>query len=108
MHDEDILRLDASTLSRRISAREISCRALMQASLARIEALNPRHNAIVSLRPADQLLAEADAADATLARGARQGWMHGFPIAIKDLSDARSLPTTMGSLAVGQRMAASD
>jgi amidase len=103
-----ILQLDASTLARRIAAREISCRDLMHATLARIEALNPRHNAIVSLRPREELLAEADAADAALARGQRAGWMHGFPIAVKDLSDARGLPTTQGSLAVGRRMPAAD
>ena len=45
-----ILLLDATTLSRRIAAREISCRELMHASLERIGALNPVHNAIVSLR----------------------------------------------------------
>jgi amidase len=103
-----LLRLDASTLSRRIAAREVSCRELMQASLARIARLNPLHNAIVSLRPGEDLLAEADARDAALARGEHAGWMHGFPVAVKDLSDAQGLPTTLGSLAVGQRMPAAD
>jgi amidase len=105
---EAFLLLDAGTLSRRIAARELSCVELMQACLARIAALNPRHNAIVSLRPAEELLAEARACDAALARGERRGWMHGFPIAIKDLSDAQGLPTTLGSLAVGRRMPAAD
>ena len=104
----DLPDLDAGTLSRRIAAREISCRALMQASLDRIAALNPVHNAIVSLRDPQQLLAEADACDAALARGERAGWMHGFPVAVKDLSDAAGLPTTMGSPAIGKRVAAAD
>jgi amidase len=103
-----ILQLDASTLSRRIAARELSCRALMEASLARIAQLNPQYNAIVSLRPAQELLAEADARDAALARGESAGWMHGFPIAVKDLSDAQGLPTTLGSLAAGRRMPVAD
>jgi amidase len=34
--------------------------------------------------------------------------MHGFPIAIKDLSDAAGLPTTLGSAAIGKRMAGED
>jgi amidase len=80
----------------------------MQASLDRIAALNPVHNAIVSLRDPQQLLAEADACDAALARGERAGWMHGFPVAVKDLSDAAGLPTTMGSPAIGKRTAAAD
>jgi len=101
------LLLDASTLSRRIAARELSCRALMQASLERIAALNPVHNAIVSLRDPEVLLAEADACDAALARGEPTGWMHGFPVAVKDLSDAAGLPTTLGSLTT-RRVADSD
>ncbi|MCC2674298.1 MAG: putative glutamyl-tRNA(Gln) amidotransferase, subunit [Ramlibacter sp.] len=105
---DELMALDAGALSRRIAAREVSCRELMQASLQRIAALNPQHNAIVSLREADALLREADARDAQLARGERHGWMHGFPVAVKDLSDVAGLPTTQGSLAVGRRIARSD
>ena len=104
----DILALTATGLSRRIAARELSCVELMQASLARIDALNPRFNAIVSLRVPDVLLAEARARDDALARGGRLGWMHGFPVAVKDLSDAQGLPTTFGSPAIGKRPAAAD
>src|SRR5690242_19404147 len=104
----ELLALDAGTLSRRIAAREVSCRALMQSSLERIAALNPLHNAIVSLREPAQLLREAELCDARLARGERSGWMHGFPVAVKDLSDAAGLPTTQGSRAVGERIAAAD
>jgi len=95
--DKRLLDLDATTLSRRIASREISCRELMAASLARIDALNPRFNAIVSLREPEQLLAEATLRDSQLARGERMGWMHGFPLAVKDLSHAEGLPTSMGS-----------
>jgi amidase len=105
---QDILSLDASTLSRRIAAREIGCRELMRASLDRIAQLNPRHNAIVSLRDEAALLAEADARDVALARGERAGWMHGLPVAVKDLVDVQGLPTTMGSLASPRRMPAED
>lgn len=107
-HGPGLLMLDAGTLSRRIAARELSCRELMQASLDRIAELNPVHNAIVSLRDPGALLAEADAHDAALARGEITGWMHGFPVAIKDLSDAEGLPTTRGSPAVGKPVAAAD
>jgi amidase len=103
-----LLALDATSLSRRIATRSVSCRELMEASLARIEAVNPVHRAIVSLRPREDLLAEADAHDAVLARGELAGWMQGFPVAVKDLSDVQGLPTTKGSPAVGQRIATSD
>ncbi len=66
---DDITALDASALSDAIHTRRVSCREVMQAYLARIHRLNPRYNAIVSLRPDDELLAEADACDAELARG---------------------------------------
>ncbi len=104
----DMLSLDAGDLSLRIASRELSCRDLMRASLARIEALNPRFNAIVSLRDADVLLAEAGVRDDELAQGRRRGWMHGFPLAVKDLADAQGLPTTMGSPAMGRHPAARD
>jgi amidase len=97
MHAADLLALDATTLSRHIAARAVSCRELMVATLARIDALNPRFNAIVSLRDPQPLLDEADERDAQLARGERLGWMHGFPLAVKDLSHATGLPTSMGS-----------
>ena len=93
----DPTELDASALSAAIHARQLSCRELMAACLARIQRLNPRHNALVSLRPDDELLAEADACDAELARGHSRGWLHGIPQAIKDLAHAAGMPTTLGS-----------
>ena len=51
--------LDAHPLSCRIRAREVSCREVMSAFLARIEAVNPSRNAIVSLRDHGALIDEA-------------------------------------------------
>jgi amidase len=97
MNSSSLLALSATELSRCIAARSCSCIELMQATLARIDALNPRFNAIVSLRDPQVLLDEALARDAQLARGERLGWMHGFPLAVKDLSHAEGLRTSMGS-----------
>ncbi len=88
---------NAETLSRRIHARDVSCREVMQAYLARIHRVNPTYNAIVSLQPDDLLLRQADARDAQLARGESMGWMHGMPQAVKDLAHVAGLPTTLGS-----------
>lgn len=67
--------------------------ALMQATLDRIAAVNPRVNAIVSLRDRDDLMAEARAADQATSRGA----LHGLPIAVKDLANVAGMRTTQGS-----------
>lgn len=92
-----ITELTADGLSSAIHARQVSCREVMQAYLARIAAVNPRFNAIVSLQDGDDLLRQSDARDAQLARGESMGWMHGMPQAIKDLANTAGIPTTRGS-----------
>ncbi len=92
-----IVEMDADALSRAIHARRVSCREVMQAYLAQIERFNPQVNALVSLRPAEALLAEADTCDRQLDQGQSRGWMHGMPQAIKDLAATAGLRTTMGS-----------
>jgi amidase len=94
---DPIVNLSACALSEHLHARKLSCREVMTAYLDRIAALNPRHNAIVSLQPRELLLAQADARDAQLARGESMGWMHGFPMAIKDMAATAGVRTTCGS-----------
>jgi len=93
----DITLLSATALSAAIHARTLSCRAVMSAFLARIAAVNPSINAIVSLRDADVLMAEAEAADRQLDAGMSRGFLHGIPFAIKDLSEAKGIRCTYGS-----------
>ena len=93
----DLTLMTADVLSQAIHQKQVSCREVMAATLDRIERVNTHVNAIVSLRDADALLAEADVRDAQLARGESMGWMHGMPQAIKDLSNAAGLRTTLGS-----------
>jgi len=100
----DILELGALELSSALERRDVSAREVMQATLDRIAAVNGTVNAIVSLRDSDQLLAEAGAADAA----PRGGWMHGLPIAIKDLANAAGLPTSQGSPIFAGQMAVQD
>ena len=93
----DLLALDAVALAAAVAGREISCAELMSATLDRIDALNPRFNAIVALRERGALMAEAQAKDAELARGAAPGPLHGFPLAVKDLEPVKDLPFTKGT-----------
>lgn len=94
---QDITDLSALALSAAIAERRLDCRSVMAAYLARIDAINPRINAIVSLRPAEELLAEAEAADRALAAGDYRGWLHGMPFAVKDLSEAKGILCSFGS-----------
>jgi len=93
--------LAAHELAAAIHAGDASCREVMQAFLARIDAVNPRHNAIVSRRDGDDLLREADRCDGELARrGANEAprsFLFGLPQAIKDVVPTAGLRTTFGS-----------
>jgi amidase len=93
----EITSFGASHLSRLIASKQISCQELMQATLKRIAVVNPQVNAIVNLRSEDELMREAAAHDALLAAGQSKGWLHGIPIAVKDIAPAAGLPNTMGS-----------
>ncbi len=93
----DITRLSALELSSAIKSRKVSCREVMNAYLDRIDQNNATFNAVVSLADRAQLLEQATKADADLSQGHYRGWMHGFPMAIKDLANAEGFITSKGS-----------
>ena len=93
----EIVAADGAKLSTLIASRQVSCRDVMTAYLDRIDAVNPAVNAIVALQDRAQLLAQADERDQQLARGQSCGWMHGFPVAVKDLAPTAGIVTTLGS-----------
>ncbi|MDE3175897.1 MAG: amidase [Pseudomonadota bacterium] len=100
----DLLETGAVALTQALAAGRLSAQELMAATLDRVAALNPGHNALVALRPRQDLMAEARAADAADVRGP----LHGLPIAVKDLEDVAGLPTTKGSPLLGRSPALSD
>ena len=89
--------MSALALCKAIQSKQVSCREVMLAYLKQIETHNPASNAIVSLAPQDDLLAQADERDAQLGRGQSMGWMHGLPQAVKDLLDVQGFRTSHGS-----------
>ncbi|SDK66304.1 amidase [Nocardioides sp. YR527] len=91
-----IVAWSAAELSVAIRRRTVTCVEVMSAYLDRIEAVNPKVNAIVALRPRAELLEEAAGKDRLLAAGTYQGWMHGFPQAAKDLANVKGMPTSLG------------
>ncbi|MFI8191871.1 amidase [Streptomyces sp. NPDC085946] len=80
--------------ARALAAGEVTSRALVERTLARIEATQGTLNAFRIVR-AEAALAEADAADRELAAGAR-GPLLGVPVAVKDDMDVAGEPTAFG------------
>ena len=94
--NDDLCFLSAVEMAAQIRAGRLSAREVMAAHLARIEAVNPKVNAIVTLH-AEQAMAAALAADEAQARGETLGPLHGLPVVHKDLIMTRGMRTTYGS-----------
>jgi amidase len=92
----DICFMTATEMAANIRAGHLSAREVMQAHLARIEAINLKVNAIVTLH-AEQAMEAAAAADEAQARGEPLGPLHGLPVAHKDLMLTKGMRTTFGS-----------
>jgi amidase len=92
----DLTLAPAVELLRLYRTRRASPLEVMQATLKRIDAVNPRVNAIVTLAR-DAALWEARRATVALRRGAALGPLHGVPVGIKDVTPTRGLRTTYGS-----------
>lgn len=98
--------LTATELAAGIRAGRFSSREAVEAHIRRIEAVNPRLNALI-IPLFEQARREADAADARLRTGSPIGPLHGVPITIKEQFLVAGTPTTVGlKREVGHRAAA--
>jgi len=92
----DLCFTPATDLDRLIRTRAVSPVEVARAVLARIERLNPRLNAFLTVT-ADLALAQAKSAEERARRGARLGPLDGIPFSIKDLEATAGIRTTFGS-----------
>lgn len=93
----DFRDIGVGELAQRVRSGEQSAEEVLRSTLARIEAENPRLNAFVALLPEAELLGQARAVDAAVARGEDPGPLAGVPVGVKDLEDVAGLRTTCGS-----------
>ena len=92
----DPTRLPATALAAAIAAGELRSSAVVEASLARIAALDGELKAFVTVC-GDHALDEARRADRERAAGRLRGPLHGVPVAIKDNTLTAGIRTTFGS-----------
>jgi aspartyl-tRNA(Asn)/glutamyl-tRNA(Gln) amidotransferase subunit A len=101
MDSADILELNLSDLSRRIATRELTSVEAVRAALTRLERLEKKLNAFITVLR-EQALAEAKKADEEIAWGHYRGPLHGVPVTIKDMFEMNGVLTTGGSKILAQ------
>jgi Asp-tRNA(Asn)/Glu-tRNA(Gln) amidotransferase A subunit family amidase len=94
---DPLLRESMSRLATRLRSRDVSAVELMEATLARVDQINPLLNSIVTLRRTEAL-AEAALADRSFAHGRQPRPLEGIPFTVKDLLVTAGVRTTAGSL----------
>jgi amidase len=103
----ELWQADATELARLIRVGLVSAREAVVACLARLDAVNPKLNAVVR-RMDDEALTAADRADAARARGAALGPLHGVPVTTKVNTDQKGHPTDNGVVAFKDLIAPDD
>ncbi len=96
MADLELCGLSVARAARALRAREVSPLELTEAYLERIERLNPRLNAYVTVT-AERARADARRATDELVAGRARGPLHGIPIGLKDLYETAGIRTTGGA-----------
>jgi len=92
---EDLWRLSATDIAALIRSKKVSAKEAALAGLARLDAVNPKINAVIDHRP-DDVLAQAGAIDAAIARNEDLGRLAGVPVTVKVNIDQQGFATTNG------------
>ena len=92
---QDIWRLSAQDLAALIKSKKVSAKEAATAALARLDAVNPAINAVVDHKP-QEVLAQAAAIDAAIARGEEVGALAGVPVTVKVNIDQAGFANTNG------------
>ena len=96
MNKSELPFLSASELSKLMAAKEVSPVEATEAYLERIESLDSKFRAFVTVT-ADEALEAAKKAEQEIALGNHRGPMHGVPVAVKDQIYTQGILTTGGS-----------
>ena len=92
---QDLWRLPAADLVALIKSKKVSAKEAATDALARLDAVNPKINAVVDHRP-DDVLKQAAEVDAKIARGEDAGILAGVPVTVKVNIDQQGFATTNG------------
>ncbi|WP_119421645.1 amidase family protein [Desertibaculum subflavum] len=103
----ELWRWDAVDLARAIRLGQVSSRDAVESCLKRLEAVNPKLNAVTVVL-ADQARKDAEAADKAVKAGAPLGLLHGVPVTIKENIDQAGQATTNGVVAFRDMVATTD
>ncbi|MEF7617273.1 amidase [Aquincola sp. MAHUQ-54] len=99
MSEAELWRLGATELQRRYRERSLTPTAVVRAVLDRLDAVNPRINAVVARRD-EAVLAEAEASTQRHAQGQALSPLDGVPLTLKDSLYSADMPTTCGTPAL--------
>ncbi|HEX8163962.1 MAG TPA: amidase [Pyrinomonadaceae bacterium] len=105
--EDDIAFAPVTRLSKWIESRQLTSERLTNIYLSRVERLDPKIRAIITLTR-DHALARARSADAEIAAGRYRGPLHGVPYGVKDLLDTKDILTTYGAEPFRNRVPSAD
>ena len=88
--------LSIADLARRIKAKQLSPVELTEATLDRVQLLQPKLNAFITVT-SDRAIADARTAEREIQDGNYRGPLHGIPWGVKDLAATKGIPTSSGA-----------